>query len=510
MFWVDCEIGYSCSLIIENWSLNCPMLFNSLSFAFFLPLVFGLYWWLGGKKQGRQKQNIFLLLASYLFYGWWDPRFLILIFISSLGDYLLAGAMPSRKSARGRKLLLVASLVLNLGMLGFFKYFNFFAASLAEAFASLGLTLDVPTLRIILPVGISFYTFQTLSYTIDVYRGKIEPSRNPVAFFTFVAFFPQLVAGPIEKARNLLPQFMVPRSFSYPQAVSGLRLILYGILKKVLIADRLADYVNHVYDSPGDNPGVNAFLGTLFFVIQVYCDFSGYSDIAIGTGRLFGFSLSTNFRTPLFSLSISEFWQRWHISLNDWFRDYVYVPLGGRKKGNAFGYFNVMVVFLVSGFWHGAAWHYIFWGLLSGALFVAEGFIRRAIKGKGGILKIGGWVTTISYVMLTFPFFRAKNVAEGWAIVRSFADVLSAPLTLFVEANSGLNAFLSDKWEGLFLALLLPLFMGMELLIGKGSLDDVLDRWPGAARWGFYYVAIALLLLFGAYGVPQQFIYFQF
>jgi D-alanyl-lipoteichoic acid acyltransferase DltB (MBOAT superfamily) len=486
------------------------MLFNSLTFAFFLPIVFGLYWWLGGKNKGRQKQNIFLLLASYLFYGWWDPRFLILIVISSLGDYLLARAMSRHETKQKRKPLLIASLVLNLGLLGFFKYFNFFAASLAEAFNSLGIAMDELTLKIILPVGISFYTFQTLSYSIDVYRGKIEASRSPIAFFTFVAFFPQLVAGPIEKARNLLPQFMTPRQFSYPLAVSGLRLILYGVLKKVLIADRLAEYVNHVYADPSGSVGINALLGSVLFVIQLYCDFSGYSDIAIGTGRLFGFRLSINFRTPLFSFSISEFWRRWHISLNAWFRDYVYASLGGREKGQVRTYVNVFIVFLISGFWHGAGLHFIFWGFLCGLVFVIEGLFRNRNRKVSTLRRAGGWMWTIGGVILTFIFFRATSMQDGWTILSSFTEMFSAPLTLFSGFESDLNSFVPNAYEGLFLFGLLVLFFALELAIGKGSLDEVLDRWPGAARWGFYYVAILILILFGAYGIPQQFIYFQF
>lgn len=486
------------------------MLFNSLSFAFFLPIVFGLYWWLGNRSKGRQKQNIFLLLASYLFYGWWDPRFLILIFISSLGDYLLSGAMSRRETKQERRPFLWVSLALNLGMLVFFKYFNFFAASLAEAFTSIGIGLDAPTLKIILPVGISFYTFQTLSYSIDVYRGKIQASRDPIAFFTFVAFFPQLVAGPIEKARHLLPQFMDARKFSYPEAVSGLRLILYGILKKVLIADRLAEYVNHVYDAPGDSPGVNALLGSVFFFVQIYCDFSGYSDIAIGTGRLFGFRLSTNFRTPMFSFSISEFWRRWHISLNNWFRDYLYEPLGGRKKGPERAYLNVLLIFLISGFWHGAGWNYIIWGFFCATLYIVEGLVKKRRKKFSLLEKAGGWFWTFSGICLTFIFFRASSQKDAWTLFGSLSEMFSAPMTLFSGFESELNAFMSDVWEGPFLAGLLILFFGVELAIGKRSLDEMLDRWPGAARWGFYYAAILILILFGAYGTPQQFIYFQF
>ena len=486
------------------------MLFNSLAFAFFLPVVFGLYWWLGRGKQGIQRQNLLLLVSSYVFYGWWDPRFLSLIFLSSLTDYLAGMQMGQERRKDARKPWLVLSLAVNLGMLGFFKYFNFFADSLIDAMRLVGFDPDPVTLNIVLPVGISFYTFQTLSYTIDVYRGTIAPTRNWINFFAYVSFFPQLVAGPIEKARDLLPQFSLPRKFSYPLAVSGLRLILYGIMKKVLVADRLGEYVTQIHENPLDYQGWDVVVGAIFFTVQIYCDFSGYSDIALGTARLFGFKLSINFRTPLFSTSASELWRRWHISLNAWFRDYVYIPLGGRKKGLARFYLNMFIVFLVSAFWHGAAWTYLLWGLICALFYMLEGLVGHPQKTKGPLAAGLGWIWAVGGLCLAFIFFRATSISNGFHLVASIPELFFEPVTLFTSFTSELDLFLTNFQEIVFLGILLALFFVFELFIGKGTLDQVLDSWPRPFRWTFYYLCIGLLYFFGAYGIPQQFIYFQF
>ncbi|MCL4110640.1 UNVERIFIED_CONTAM: hypothetical protein GTU68_057261 [Idotea baltica] len=486
------------------------MLFNSLVFALFLPIVFGVYWWLGGKKKGLAKQNVLLLLASYVFYGWWDLRFLALIFVSSLTDFLVGRAMGKLASRAQRRPLLFLSLAVNLGMLGFFKYYNFFAKSFADGLHQLGMEVDPWTLKLILPVGISFYTFQTLSYTIDVYRGQLPPSKNFVNFFAFVSFFPQLVAGPIEKARDLIPQFSVPRKFDYGQAVSGLRLILYGILKKVMVADRLGEYVTHLHAHPESYDGWAVIIGAVFFTIQVYCDFSGYSDIALGTARLFGFRLSVNFRTPLFSTSTAELWRRWHISLNAWFRDYVYVPLGGREGGPAIFYRNMFIVFMVSAFWHGANWTYLAWGLICALSYMLEGLIYPPKAGRKGVAGPLGWLWAIGGLCFAFIFFRSSSMEAGLDLVQKLNPWGTEPFALFTTFSSELDLFLTNRQEIYFLATLLVVFFALEARIGKGSLDQVLDAWPRLVRWSFYYTAIALLILFGAYGVPQQFIYFQF
>lgn len=307
------------------------MLFNSLDFAIFLPIVFVLYWFIVEKH--LKIQNALIVVVSYVFYGWWDWRFLSLIIFSTLVDYLIGQKLRTENNQSKRKILLWTSILVNLGFLGFFKYYNFFLENFVSAFSTFGLQINANSIKIILPVGISFYTFQTLSYTIDVYRNKLKPTKDFIAFSAFVCFFPQLVAGPIERATNLLPQFYKQRKFDYDKAIDGLRQILWGLLKKMVIADNCAIYANNIFENYNTYNGSTLFLGALFFTFQIYGDFSGYSDIAIGISRLFGFELKQNFSTPYFSRDIAEFWRRWHISLNSWFRDYLYFPLGGSRGG---------------------------------------------------------------------------------------------------------------------------------------------------------------------------------
>ncbi|MDX1471726.1 MAG: MBOAT family O-acyltransferase, partial [Flavobacteriaceae bacterium] len=328
------------------------MLFNSVEFAIFFPLVFAIYWLIG--RRNLTLQNLFVLLASYTFYAFWDWRFLGLIIFSTLVDYSVGILLSKNFSKVKRKVLLGTSIALNLGLLGFFKYYNFFIESFVNAFSLFGQELRYSSLYIILPVGISFYTFQTLSYTIDIYRGKLSPTRNLLVFAAFVSFFPQLVAGPIERANHLLPQFLNKRNFSYQAASDGLRQILWGLFKKMVIADNCAVFVDRFFGDYQDYSGSTLLLGAFFFTIQIYCDFSGYSDIAIGTARLFGFDLMKNFNFPYFSRNIAEFWRRWHISLTTWFRDYVYIPMGGSWGSKAMQIRNTIVVFLIIGLWHGA------------------------------------------------------------------------------------------------------------------------------------------------------------
>ncbi|MBU4332951.1 MAG: MBOAT family protein, partial [Candidatus Omnitrophica bacterium] len=344
------------------------MLFNSIEFAVFLPIVFVLYWFLSGNN--LKARNIILLVSSYIFYGWWDWRFLSLIVFSSLVDYLVGLGLSKSDARITRKILLLTSIIVNIGLLGFFKYFNFFIDSFTNAFTLFGFEFNSQRLNIILPVGISFYTFQTLSYSIDVYKRKISPTKDIVAFFAFVSFFPQLVAGPIERAANLLPQFYTKRIFDNRKAVDGMRQILWGLFKKVVIADNCANFVNDVFANHSIYNGSTLFIGVIFFAFQIYCDFSGYSDIAIGTSRLFGFNLMRNFAFPYFSRDIAEFWRRWHISLSTWFRDYIYIPIGG-SKGSAWQKVrNVFVIFIISGLWHGANWTFVVWGLLNALYFL--------------------------------------------------------------------------------------------------------------------------------------------
>ena len=344
------------------------MLFNCIEFAIFLPIIFILYWLVS--NQNLKFQNLLLLGASYFFYAWWDWRFLSLIVFSSTIDYIVGLKLSSTTNERKRKILLFTSIFVNIGFLGFFKYFNFFSEGFAQAFTLLGHPFETSRLNIILPVGISFYTFQTLSYSIDVYRRKISPTRNVIAFFSFVSFFHQLVAGPIERATNLLPQFYKKRNFNYLNAVDGLKQILWGLFKKVVIADNCAIIVNDIFANYASYSGSTLILGAIFFAFQIYGDFSGYSDIAIGTARLFGFNLMQNFAFPYFSRDIAEFWRRWHISLSSWFRDYLYIPLGGSRGSFSEKIRNIFIIFIVSGFWHGANWTFIIWGALNALYFL--------------------------------------------------------------------------------------------------------------------------------------------
>jgi len=396
------------------------MLFNSFEFAIFLPIVFLLYWF---AFKELKWQNLFLLGVSYLFYGWWDWRFLWLLIFSSVVDFLVAKQIHRLAEQRIRSLFLGISLFTNLGLLGFFKYYNFFIEQFIAAFEGLGVSLHASTLQIILPVGISFYTFQTLSYTIDVYRKKIKPVDTWYIFFAYVSFFPQLVAGPIERASNLLPQFSKKRKFDYGQARDGMQQILGGLFKKVVIADTCAGIVDATFLNYADLNTGALLLGIFFFAIQIYCDFSGYSDIAIGVARLLGFNLMRNFAFPYFSRDVAEFWRRWHISLSTWFRDYLYIPLGGsRVKSKGRLVFNIMAIFLVSGFWHGANWTFIVWGALHALYFLPNillGKNRRHLDvvaagkylpGPKALFDMG---TTFMLVCLAWVFFRAESVGHA-------------------------------------------------------------------------------------------------
>ena len=400
------------------------MLFNSLDFAVFLPIVFILYWFV--TNHNLRLQNALIVVASYVFYGWWDWRFLSLIIFSTLVDYSIGRRLKNEENLKIRKTLLWTSIIVNLGFLGFFKYYNFFLDNFVAAFSFFGHEINANSLNIILPVGISFYTFQTLSYTIDVYKKKLDPTEDFIAFSAFVCFFPQLVAGPIERATNLLPQFYKRRFFEYDKAVDGMRQILWGLFKKVVIADNCAEYANLIFNNYQDYNGSTLLLGAIFFTFQIYGDFSGYSDIAIGTSRLFGFNLMQNFATPYFSRDIAEFWRRWHISLSTWFRDYLYIPLGGSRGGTWMKVRNTFIIFIVSGFWHGANWTFLVWGGLNALYFlpllllkrnrsnlgiVAQGRILPSIK---ELIQMG---TTFLLTILAWVFFRSPSVNDASAFI---------------------------------------------------------------------------------------------
>ncbi|MBE9576423.1 MBOAT family O-acyltransferase [Flavobacterium proteolyticum] len=475
------------------------MLFNSLEFLLFLPTVFFLYWFVF--KNQLRAQNILLLVASYIFYGWWDWRFLSLIIASTFLDYFVAIQLGKTAISKKRKLLLGISLVGNLGMLGFFKYYNFFVASWIEAWSSVGITMEASTLNIILPVGISFYTFQTLSYTIDVYRKEMEPTKSFIDFAAFVTFFPQLVAGPIERASHLLPQFYKNRTFDYQNAVDGVKLIIWGMFKKVVVADNCAFFVNKIFENPEAYSSGELFVGMVFFAFQIYGDFSGYSDIAIGLSKLFGFDLMVNFKFPYFSRDIAEFWRRWHISLSTWFRDYIYIPLGGSKGSQVFQIRNVMIIFLVSGFWHGANWTYVVWGLFHALLFLP--LLLFNINRSHLITKSYGWLDfakiglTFLVVCIGWVFFRADSISDAFQYLAHLFELKNLGLSLFYKTNANLMIFA--------LSVLAVGILSMQELLWVTKKREL----PKISAFGAL-LLVLLIFFMGSFKNQMDFIYFQF
>ncbi|WP_366125106.1 MBOAT family O-acyltransferase [uncultured Winogradskyella sp.] len=446
-------------------------------------------------------QNLLIVGASYLFYAWWDYRFLALILLSTVIDFLVANQLKKEERKRQRKWLLFISLFFNLGMLAFFKYFNFFIESWTDAWQVFGVNMNVSTLKIILPVGISFYTFQTLSYTIDVYKKKIEPTSNIIQFAAFVSFFPQLVAGPIERASHLLPQFNTKRIFNSKFAISGFYLIIWGLFKKVVVADNCAFFVNQIFDGSAGYSSIELCLGALLFGFQIYGDFSGYSDIAIGVARLFGFSLMTNFSFPYFSRDIAEFWRRWHISLSTWFRDYVYIPLGGSKGTKWQSIHNVFIVFLVSGFWHGANWTFIVWGGLHAALFLPLMLLksnRNHLKStKVYLHQVPSLLITLVLVTIAWIFFRADNLAHAYQYIVDMCNFSHSGARVFYKSSKML--LFSSIIGFSILILLLFEFIAVQ----KNKKEVELST--------FTAIFIVILICFmGVFKNPSEFIYFQF
>lgn len=490
------------------------MLFNTLDFAIFFPIVFFLYWIVAKNLTVR---NVLILVASYTFYGWWDWRFLFLIAISTLVDFWVAKAMQKQENNRKRKQLLVISLLVNLGFLVYFKYTNFFIETFVDSFRLFGKELEVSTLNIILPVGISFYTFQTLSYTIDVYRKQLKPTNNLLAFGAFVSFFPQLVAGPIERASHLLPQFYKTYKFDYKLVKSGLLLMAFGLFKKMVIADRAALYVNEVYNNVDDYGGVGYAYATLLFAFQIYCDFSGYSDIAIGLGRTMGFDLMKNFDSPYISKSLTEFWRRWHISLSTWFRDYLYIPLGGSRIGKFRTYLNIFIVFVVSGMWHGAAMTFIIWGAIHGVILMIEKGtyqVRKRVFDKLGLQKNNFsnhlfFGTIIFFVVnIAWVFFRANSLGDSFQIITGFFNNFN-PGELFSK-ETYLIGFKPNEFKVVTIAIIF-LFV-FEYLHRKFNMMRVLNNQSTIFRWCCYLSIVFSIVIFGIYGDRniQEFIYFQF
>jgi D-alanyl-lipoteichoic acid acyltransferase DltB (MBOAT superfamily) len=484
--------------------------FITSTYLIFLVVVFTGYWAL----RKPRAQNVLLLVASYGFYSWWDWRFCGLLLVSSLVDYNVGIGLGRTRSATARRLWLILSITANLGMLGFFKYFNFFADTLEGLLESLGLAVDQVTLQIVLPVGISFYTFQTLSYTVDVYRGKMAPTRNLLDYMTYVAFFPQLVAGPIERAPRLLPQFGSARHFSASAARDGCRLILWGFFKKVVIADSLAGVVDSIYGAPDQMVGPQLALATLCFAFQIYCDFSGYSDIAIGTGKLLGIDLMRNFAYPYFAQSPAEFWRRWHISLSTWFRDYVYIPLGGSRSRPAWWAAAVMITFTLSGLWHGASWNFVVWGALNG-LALLPGIVRpSANKIRATDLPAGpGWIprpgvalriiATFAFICFTWVFFRARTLGEAVHIIGAVTGQVCEPAAWAstVEAVADHRTYQPLIYTAAFVA--------VEWLQRSRLHALQLPRWPRPGRWALYTLIIWLIFDEGS-STGGDFIYFQF
>lgn len=480
------------------------MLFNSGDFLIFFPIVVAAYFLLPYRWRW-----LWLLAASYYFYMSWRVEYILLIVISTLTDYGLALLIGNTDNQAQRKRLLGVSLLVNLGLLFVFKYYDFFNVSLHTLLGHWGIAYEAAPLGLLLPVGISFYTFQTLSYTIDVYRGVTKPVSHLGKFALYVSFFPQLVAGPIERSVHLMPQFYRNFDFDYERVVSGLRQMGWGFFKKVVIADKAAIFVNAIYNSPTEYTGLPLILATYLFAFQIYCDFSGYSDIAIGAARVMGFDLMENFRQPYLARSIPEFWQRWHISLSTWFRDYLYIPLGGNRVATWRWYYNLLVVFLVSGLWHGASWTFVIWGALHGVFMVASVMAERSSArwtlGNGSsrlgpalrVLQIG---VTFHLVVFAWIFFRANSLGDALYIV--------------THLGTGLNLQLAGYGIGLGVVSALALFaaigwmMGLELLMGNRW--NRLAEQPGWLRWSAYYAVLLFIVLFGELQSKAQFIYFQF
>lgn len=478
------------------------MFFNSATYFLFLGVVFLAYWAIGEKR--FKVQNIFIIFVSYFFYGCWDWRFLFLIVISSITDYLLGLALHQARDTRKRKVLLVLSLGVNLGILFTFKYFGFFVDSFIHMVSKVGIYPDINTIKFILPVGISFYTFQTLSYTIDIYRRKMEPTADPFAFFAFVAFFPQLVAGPIERASNLLPQFLSPRRFNSIEAKDGLRRILWGLFKKAVIADNLSGYVEMVFSGYQDANSLSLALGACCFGIQIYCDFSGYSDIAIGSAKLLGIKLKTNFLYPYFSRNVVEFWRRWHISLSTWFRDYVYIPLGGSRSSIRKWIISSMATFVVSGLWHGANMTFVAWGGIHGLFFVSYRLVQKKIPARD-IIAEGSYLPSFGELIQISITFSAVSFAWIFFRAESFSEAAGYIGCLLTNMNNGA---MIPGIVTVFLKSSVMLF-GIEYLNRKKEYGLDVSSLPGILRWAIYYAIILMLMKYGVYGhIP--FIYFQF
>jgi len=479
------------------------MFFNSLAYLIFLPIVFIAFWFLSFRS--LRIQNILLLIASYIFYAFWNWHFLFLLVFSTFLDYFTGLKIYQSNSIHRKRVWLAISVVTNLGFLAVFKYYNFFVDSFAEMLRHVGFEPHYTTLQVILPVGISFYTFHGLSYVFDIYYDRFKPRTNVVDYSLFVSFFPLLVAGPIERATHLLPQIENQRTFDYAKAVDGLRQILWGLFKKMVIADNCAEIANKIFNNTGPYNGSALAVGAIFFTIQIYGDFSGYSDIALGTARLFGIELLQNFAFPYFSRDIAEFWRRWHMSLNTWFRDYLYFPLGGSRGSKWQQIRNTFIIFLVSGFWHGANWTFVAWGAFHACCFLPLMLFNRnrhnlEIVAKGKLFpnfrEIVGMIITFGLVVIGWVIFRCSTISEALHYIRGMLSQ-----SLFQYPN------LHMPW---YLISLVIFFFAVEWYGREDNfaLRSIATSWPRLARWSFYYAII--FAIFYCTGSSQQFIYFQF
>ena len=488
------------------------MLFNSLHFLLFFPIVVALFFVLPQKIRWA-----LLLIASYYFYMCWKIEYIFLIIISTLIDYYSSNQMSKTLQKTTRKKWLILSIITNLGLLLSFKYFNFISENIRLLFNQFNIFYETPVFNLLLPVGISFYTFQTLSYTIDVYNGKTPAAKHLGIFAVYVSFFPQLVAGPIERSHRLLPQFFQKHKFKYERVKAGLQQMMWGFFKKIVIADRLAIIVDGIYNNPYDYSGFALLLGTLFFTFQIYCDFSGYSDIAIGAAKVMGFELMENFKRPYFSKSISEFWRRWHISLSTWFRDYLYIPLGGNRVLKWRWYYNLFITFLVSGLWHGANWTFIVWGALHGLYLIVAIIAKKPKKYIIDVLGLKGsfiyklWQVGITFVLVLFAwiFFRANSINDALYIIQhmfidigDYTDIEKMKLKF-----RGLGIQIND----IIICLILISFMEIYHLYERtGDVWRKLSLHPRILRWSVYYIILFSILFLGPYTRVNNFIYFQF
>ena len=481
------------------------MLFNSLSFLIFFPIVALVYFMLPHRFRWA-----WLLAASCYFYMFFKAVYILILFFTIIIDYFAGILLENEKDARRKRWWLIMSLIANIGVLAVFKYYNFLNSNLSGICSLLGYHNNIPYLKILLPIGLSFHTFQAMSYTIEVYRGNQKAERHFGIYALYVMFFPQLVAGPIERPQNMLHQLYEKHQFKYWQAVQGLRLIMWGMFKKIVIADRLSPFVDTVYDNPHNYHGFQVILATIFFTFQIFCDFSGYSDIALGTAEIMGFKLMVNFNRPYFSKSISEFWKRWHISLSTWFRDYLYFPLGGNRVSKNRSHLNQMIVFMVSGLWHGANWTFVIWGTLHGTYLVVGNItknFRDKLSLKIGLVPTGVFTKLIevggTFVLAAFAwiFFRAANIGNALTIIKNGLHMSRTQLGMYMLGT--------DTYNFKLCFVFLILMETIHLLLRKGDLNYLLNKQPVWLRWASYVVIFLLIVNFGVLG-DHQFIYFQF